>query len=174
MNDLIHSAWGAAHTGAALAALVLGPVLFLRAKGGLSHRLLGYAYVAAMLVVCVAGWPIRSFGGLSPFHYLSIVSFVTVVLGAVFAFAAARLARTAKGRSGLVDGHLHWMGWSYIGLVAAGLSQLGGRLVAAGPDFGFPAWIPVVGASAVAVGLGALIVSWARPTLARRYFPAAR
>jgi uncharacterized membrane protein len=173
MDTFIHSLWGAMHTGAAVFALIVGPILFLRAKGGLSHRILGYAYVAAMLVVCLAGWPMRNFaGGLSPFHYLSIVSLVTVLLGAIFAFAATRIVRSAKGRAGLVSGHLQWMGWSYIGLVAAGLSQIGSRLVATGENFGAAGWIAVAGASGAAIGVGALILKWTGPALARRYFPA--
>ncbi|MEQ8435259.1 MAG: DUF2306 domain-containing protein [Oceanicaulis sp.] len=172
MDTLIHSIWGAIHTGAAVFALLVGPILFLRAKGGVSHRILGYGYVAAMVVVCLAGWPIRNSGAeLSPFHYLSIVSLVTVLLGAAFAFAATRIVRSARSRDGLVHGHLYWMGWSYIGLAAAGLAQVGSRLVSPEEYFGSGGWIAVAVASGAAIGVGALILQWTRPALARRYFP---
>ena len=43
------------HTGLAVVALGLGPALFLRPKGTRAHRWLGFAYVAAMLMVAVSG-----------------------------------------------------------------------------------------------------------------------
>lgn len=171
LNELIHSVWGAIHVTAAIAALILGPVLFLRVKGGRSHRQLGYAYVAAMVVTCLAGLPMDTFGDVSPFHILSIVSLVTITLGAGFIFAAARIARRATTRQGLTLGHMHWMAWSYIGLAAAGLAQIGSRLVADGAVFGVPGWSAVIAVSGLSVAIGAYLTRRAQPALAERYFP---
>ena len=171
LTELIHSIWGAVHVAAAVAALILGPILFLRAKGGRSHRQLGYAYVAAMAVTSVPGLPMDAFGPVSPFHILSIVSLVTISLGAGFIVFGARLARSEKTRKGLTAGHMQFMAWSYIGLAAAGLAQVGSRLVADSVVFGLPGWGAVIAASALTIAAGALLIRRAEPGLAARYYP---
>lgn len=171
MEGLINSGWGAAHVAAAVTALFLGPILFLRAKGGSAHRQLGYVYIAAMVITCVAGLPLDTFGGISPFHILSIVSLVTIALGAGFIFAAAHLVRANSRRKGLIAGHLHFMAWSYIGLAAAGFAQLGSRFVSQGAMFGAPGWSAVVAASGLTIAVGGFLTRRAEPALARRYFP---
>lgn len=171
LTDLIHSIWGAIHLAAAVTALVLGPILFLRVKGGASHRQLGYAYVAAMVITCLAGLPMDAFGAVSPFHILSIVSLATIALGAGFIFAAARIVRRPASRKGLTAGHMHFMAWSYIGLAAAGFAQIGSRIAADSTLFGVPGWSAVIAASALTIAAGAYLTRRAEPGLAKRYFP---
>lgn len=171
LNELITSVWGATHVAAAVVALILGPILFLRAKGGASHRQLGYVYVAAMAITCLAGLPMDAFGAVSPFHILSIVSLLTIALGAGFIFAASRLKGREKLRGGLIAGHMHWMAWSYIGLAAAGLAQIGSRLVSDGVMFGVPGWAAVAAASGLTIAAGLVLLRRAEPALSARYFP---
>lgn len=169
MFDLIHSAWGAAHTGAAVIALILGPVLFLRVKGGKSHRQLGYAYVAAMLVVCLAGLPMRGFmGTISPFHVLAIVSLVTVTAGLIGALVSAN---SRSGRPGMVHAHMKFMAWSYIGLVAAGLAQIGTRVAAGYGVGGLEIGVTIAGVSVATCFIGAALINGSAKSLLARYAP---
>ena len=169
MFDLIHSAWGAAHTAAAVIALILGPVLFLRVKGDKPHRQFGYAYVAAMLVVCLAGLPMRGFmGTISPFHVLAIVSLVTVTAGLIAAIVSAR---SRGGRDGMLYAHMKFMAWSYIGLVAAGLAQFGSRVAAGYGLGGFEIGVSIAVVSLATCFAGATLVNLNAKSLAARYAP---
>ena len=72
-----------AHTAAAFAALALGAAIFLRRKGSTTPRLLGRGWVALMLVTAVSSFWIRSTGGFSWIHGLSVIA-VAALAGAVF------------------------------------------------------------------------------------------
>ena len=72
-----------AHTAAAFAALALGAAVFLRRKGSTTHRLLGRGWVALMLVTALSSFCIRSTGGFSWIHGLSVVA-VAALAGAVY------------------------------------------------------------------------------------------
>ena len=72
-----------AHTAAAFAALALGAAVFLRRKGSTTHRLLGRGWVALMLVTALSSFWIRSTGGFSWIHGLSVVA-VAALAGAVY------------------------------------------------------------------------------------------
>lgn len=111
------------HLFAALAALVLGGVIFLAKKGTPVHRGLGRAWVALMLVTAISTWWIRSGGQFSWIHGLSVLSLASLTAGVAFAIA------------GKVALHLRTMRGLYFGaLVIAGLftllpQRLLGRLV---------------------------------------------
>ncbi len=169
MFDIIHSAWGAAHTAAAVIALILGPVLFSRVKGDKPHRQFGYAYVAAMLVVCLAGLPMRGFMGvISPFHVLAIVSLVTVSAGLIGAVISAN---SQSGRPGMVHAHMKFMAWSYIGLVAAGSAQIGTRVAAAYGFSGAQIGVTIGVISVATCFTGAALINLSAKTLLARYAP---
>ena len=72
-----------AHTAAAFAALAVGAAVFLRRKGSTTHRLLGRGWVALMLVTALSSFWIRSTGGFSWIHGLSVVA-VAALAGAVY------------------------------------------------------------------------------------------
>ena len=72
-----------AHTAAAFAALAVGAAVFLRRKGSTTHRLLGRGWVALMLVTALSSFWIRSTGGFSWIHGLSVVA-VSALAGAVY------------------------------------------------------------------------------------------
>lgn len=157
---------GLGHFFAALVALVIGPVSFLRRKGDRLHRLLGYTYVSVMAVVNVSALTMYELtGGPNLFHFFAALSLATIVPGI---WCAVRARQT--GRRELLISHYYFMSWSYFGLLAAFLSQIGTQL---GPRV---EWLPdglstfsLVGiATAVMAGAAAFIINRkARPWVRR-------
>lgn len=66
------------HFGTLAIALVITPILLLRAKGDRFHRVLGYIWVAAMVTTAIDSFFIRDLndGGFSLIHLLSILTIV--------------------------------------------------------------------------------------------------
>lgn len=101
------------HTLAALAALTLGALVFLRRKGTSVHRLLGRSWAVLMLVVIMTSFFIKTNGGYSWIHLLSIGSLAALVL-------AIQHARRHR-----LEAHRFTMLGLYIGgLVIAGIFTL--------------------------------------------------
>ena len=106
------------HVGAALSCLALGAVVIACRKGTTRHRILGGSYAVVLLLVNIAALSIpRSGRGLGPFQILAIVSLATLVAGLVPMWVMRRT-------EGVVAVHAITMCFSYVGLVAAGLSQI--------------------------------------------------
>jgi uncharacterized membrane protein len=109
----------------ALAASVLGGVQLATTKGTRAHRILGYIWVAAMIVICLTSFGIKEvmpngmFGGYSPNHLLSLFVLVQLTRGIYF----------AKNQN--IKMHRRCMLYTYIGgLVIAGVFTLmPGRLL---------------------------------------------
>ena len=106
------------HVAAAGSALILGAVVILREKGTSSHRALGGGYVALLVAVNVAALLLHREATFGVFHVLSLVSLVTVLVGVVPMVIASR-------SPAVIARHAYFMVWSYAGLVAAGVGQLG-------------------------------------------------
>lgn len=104
------------HTFTGLAALVAGLAVFLFAKGGRIHRLLGRVYALALITLCVASFWIQDttpfVRGLGTFHIMASVTLVTVIAGLLPAMRRPR-------PTGWRDRHIQYMLWSYVGLVMA-------------------------------------------------------
>jgi uncharacterized membrane protein len=83
------------HASAAGAAVLLGTLQLLRAKGDAAHRLIGAAWVALMVAVAGSSLWIRS-DGWSPIHLLSVGTLLSLVY-ALWAVHAGR--RAIHGRS---------------------------------------------------------------------------
>lgn len=144
---MIRDSLGAFHTVAASLALLLGAIMFLRPKGTRSHKLFGYGYVAAMLVTTGSAFGIYHLTGhFGIFHIAATVSFLTLVA----AMVPATTRRPAKSWLRL---HYKYTGWSYIGLVAAALSEAAVRLPRA------PFWPAVAIGSAVVFGGGGWLIT---------------
>jgi uncharacterized membrane protein len=97
-----------AHAYAAVAAFMLGVVQLARLKGTASHRVLGYTWVALMLVVAISSFwihQIRVWGPWSPIHLLSITSLIFLPYGVVMARRGAMRAHK-KTMVGLFAGAL--------------------------------------------------------------------
>ena len=76
------------HAFAAFAALAFGGAQLALPKGTMRHRVLGYAWVALMLVIAISSFwiqQIRLIGPFSPIHLLSILVLVTAPLAAWYA-----------------------------------------------------------------------------------------
>lgn len=101
------------HTVAALAALGLGTLVFLRRKGDAGHRRVGRAWVGLMLATAISSFWIRSQGSFSWIHGLSVATLVSLALAIAFA------------RNGLIEHHRRTMRGIFAGgLVIAGLFTL--------------------------------------------------
>lgn len=167
---------GLTHTIAALAALMAGAAVLLTRKGTRRHRQLGWTYVVSMILLNVTALLIyRLFGRFGPFHVGAVFSFVTVVAGTVAALAArrARGRRNAVERARVLELHYQLMTWSYVGLVAAAVSEIATRLPALRPRpeqvlaFG----VTVAVATLLVVVLGARLIRRHRSTLLAPYRP---
>lgn len=76
------------HAYAALSAFVLGVVQLARVKGTAQHRVLGYTWVALMVIVAISSFWIhdmRVWGPWSPIHLLSIFTLLMLPLGVSYA-----------------------------------------------------------------------------------------
>ncbi|MDX8460192.1 DUF2306 domain-containing protein [Mesorhizobium humile] len=90
------------HAFAALAALAVGGAQLALPKGTMRHRVLGYAWVALMLVIAISSFwiqQIRLIGPFSPIHLLSILVLITVPL----AVWHAHNHRVAKHRKVMIS-----------------------------------------------------------------------
>jgi uncharacterized membrane protein len=110
------------HAFAAFAALAVGGAQLALPKGTTRHRVLGYAWVALMLVIAVSSFwiqQIRLVGPFSPIHLLSILVLVTVPLAAWY----AHTHKVAAHRSAMIKLYL-------FALVGAGIfTLLPGRIM---------------------------------------------
>lgn len=90
------------HAFAALAALAIGGVQLALPKGTPRHRVMGYVWVALMLVIAISSFwiqQIRLIGPFSPIHLLSILVLVTVPLAVWY----AHNHRVAKHRKVMIS-----------------------------------------------------------------------
>ena len=135
------------HIGTAVSALVFGLCVLLVRKGTRLHKQLGYAYFFNMLGLNISALFIYQLTGhFGPFHGAALASLLTLIAGFIPAYL-----HLPRGR--WLDFHYEFMNWSYVGLIAAGVSEATTRLPSA------PFW-PAVVASMFAVFLigGMLIV----------------
>jgi len=132
------------HVGFALVALVTGAVVLARRKGTRTHRRWGWVYAVSMFGLNASAFSIyRLFGGFGAFHVAALVSSATLVGG---------MTAALRRRPGWVARHYRWMTWSYVGLVAAAVSEVGTRVPTA------PFWGAVLLASAVVIGAGGYLI----------------
>lgn len=120
MNDW--NVIGHFHHAAAWLAIGAGAMVFLRRKGTTLHRRWGYTYLTAMLALNVSALMIyRLFGGFGVFHVAALVSLATIAAG----FVPVVRRRPAGG---WLEMHAQFMAWSYVGLMAAAVSEAMTRL----------------------------------------------
>jgi len=104
------------HLLSAVAAFAIGCANLLRLKGTATHKFLGWAWVALMLVVAISSFWIHDidiWNGFSPIHLISIYVLVTVPYGIWHI------------RRGNIEGHRSAMVATFVGgLVIAGLLTL--------------------------------------------------
>jgi uncharacterized membrane protein len=145
---LVHSLFG-------IAALLLGLLVLLCRKGTRYHRRIGQGYVLAMVLLNATALMIYDlYGRFGPFHVAALVSRATVVGG----FIPAYLQRP---RATWMRHHAAAMCWSYIGLLAAFVSEIATRVP--GVRFGWG----VVAATIGVVAVGAVLVRTRLPRILR-------
>ena len=134
------------HIVAAVSALILGAcVLFVR-KGTRLHKQLGYAYFFNMLGLNITALFIYQLTGhFGPFHGAALASLLTLLAGFVPAYLHLPHERW-------LEFHYEFMNWSYVGLIAAGVSEAATRLPAA------PFWPAVVGSMFAVFSLGGVLI----------------
>jgi uncharacterized membrane protein len=105
------------HVVAAVSAVLLGAAVLLLVKGTHTHRVIGAAYVVALVLVNMAALSLHRENTFGVFHALAVASLVTIGVG---------LSPLLLGRRSppAVATHAYCMTWSYAGLVAAGFGQL--------------------------------------------------
>jgi uncharacterized membrane protein len=167
---MTHSLLGLIHLIAAFASMALGAVVLLRPKGGGRHRLFGYAYALAMLTVNATALAIYRVNGRFNFlHVFALLSLFSLLVGLTFA-----IRRRPAGR--WLYQHYRFMGWSYIGLLAAFVAESSTRAVLPWlqrhgyASFGL-FWVVVGLATAVVCGIGAHLLKTSGYAAAQRLQP---
>lgn len=99
------------HIAAALSALVIGSVLMLRPKGRAVHKVLGWTWVAAMVVTAVSSFFLTGLHGdaFSLIHILSGWTLVALPMG-VYAIRRRNVERHRRTMSGMFYGGLLFAG----------------------------------------------------------------
>lgn len=94
------------HLAATILALALGIFMLIRRKGTVSHRTLGWLWVALMLTAALSSfWITGITGSFSPIHALSLLVLVLVPL-AVLAIRRGKVKRHRMAMIGLFFGAL--------------------------------------------------------------------
>ncbi len=144
------------HLWSAIFALVFGLSVFFVRKGTRLHKQLGYAYFFNMLSLNISALFIYELtGNFGPFHISALASLLTLIAGFVPAYL--RLPR-----KGWLDLHYEFMNWSYVGLVAAGVSEAATRIPSS------PFWPAVIGGSIAVFVIGGLLINSLRPKAVTR------
>lgn len=138
------SATGFLHLSAALVALTAGTVVALARKGTRQHVAAGRLYLAGMASMNISALGIfRISGDFGPFHAGALLSLATLMIG----WGAIR--SDLRSRVAL---HGYCMLWSYLGLVAAAVSEVATHML------GWPPSAGVAGTSLAVFVVGGWIV----------------
>lgn len=122
------------------------PRLKPRRKGTRVHRRIGRGYVLSMLLLNITAMMIYDlYGRFGPFHVASVISLATVGAGYVPVYLR-------RPRAAWIQLHATFMCWSYVGLLAAFVSEVAVRVPGVG--FGYA----VVAATVVIVVGGAVLI----------------
>jgi uncharacterized membrane protein len=139
------------HAFVGITALASGAWNLSTKKGTGLHRAMGYLYVISMAALVITSFFIYEvFSSFGPFHIMSIVSGVTLIMALYFPI------RREKYENWL-EHHYMWISWSYIGLLMA----TGSHLFQYGPP-GWPFWARAVLYWALPMVCGAFLIYWNR------------
>jgi uncharacterized membrane protein len=146
---------GAIHTVLAMLGIVVGSIQFLRPKRGPMHRARGYAFVYAMLVADGTAMLVFQFTGrFNILHVGAIVNLLCIVLAILPVLRSPR-------PSNWKNQHYYFMSWSYVGLLAAAVTEL---VVRTGPlATRERAWMATAATSVVVTTIGYVLINRYRP-----------
>lgn len=120
----VETARGGFHFVLALTAIIIGAVVLLRRKGTISHRVLGTIYVICLMITNITALTMYEIDGrMTLFHWFAILSLATFTPGYI-AILVYKFRRTPFW----LELHRQFIAWSYYGLCAAGVWQVGLRL----------------------------------------------
>jgi len=135
------------HVGAALLAIVIGPIALYRLRRDRLHKVLGYVWVLAMGVVATSSFWIHSFaviGPFSPIHGFALFTYWSLYTGMRHVFAGRIALHRLAMRS------LYWHGLWIAGLFNFLPGRVTNRIFfGANPELGY---------LVLALGLGAIVV----------------
>ncbi|MEM7612855.1 MAG: DUF2306 domain-containing protein [Pseudomonadota bacterium] len=169
LDAWVDSAAGMMHFLCALYALIVGPILFLRHKRGIFHRVLGGSFVLTMLALNFSALTMFGMGRFNLFHLFAIISLATLIPGLI---AISQALRKRSRRWFSV--HAHCMAWAYYGLVMAGVAQIAYRTI---PQFtgSFESVNAFWNVVLPVASLLTLFLTWRYiPRIVARYMPEAR
>lgn len=141
------STLGWVHVVFGLVALLVGSVVVLARKGTRWHRTLGHVFLTSMVGLnATALFIYNLYGRIGPFHWLALVSLVTLTTGMI-----PVITRRPRGR--WLEWHAIFINAAYIGLVAATAAEITSRIPGAEGSFGL-----VVGATSAAIIAGGALL----------------
>ena len=144
---------GQAHFYMAIVAIAAGAIVVFRRKGTRFHRWSGRTYLLSMLTLNISALSIYDlWGHFGPFHAAAIFSLFTVLMG-------VNAVRRRKSFHDWKAVHAYWMSWSYVGLLAAAVSESATRYL----DFNF-GWSVAIATFLVIVA-GAMVINRRLPKL---------
>jgi uncharacterized membrane protein len=116
-------ALGFSHTVFGLASIFFGGLVVAWQKGTRGHRTAGRLYFLSMVALNGTAFFIYGlFGHFGPFHWMALASLATILAGLV------PVARKRPPGGWLIY-HAEFMSWSYVGLLAAAVSEITTRLL---------------------------------------------
>lgn len=122
MNNLITSTTGSIHFASGVLALIAGSLILYLRKGTKLHKRIGYIYCFTMLILLASSFMIyRLFNGWGVFHYASVISSITLIIGMVPPLFL-------RHKSYWVKIHFNAMYWSVVGLWAAFTAEMSVRI----------------------------------------------
>lgn len=129
MENLVADEIGLIHLISSCFALLFGTYILVAKKGTKTHVKIGYLYVVSMSILILTAFMIyRLFNGWGIFHYTTLLSLVTLLLGMVPIWRK-------KPKDKWKFFHFTFMYWSVIGLYAAFAAEVLTRIPEA-PFFG--------------------------------------
>ena len=151
--DLTSAGW--VHTILSTVGIVVGAEQLIRTRRDRLHRRLGYVYVSAMLIADGAILSVYRFNGhFNVFHVGAIVNIVMIAL------AMKPMLATQRPRQWRIK-HYLFIAWSYVGLLAAALTEFVIRTQPMGG--GGATIIATVLASTLVAGTGAVLIQRNKP-----------
>lgn len=156
MLSLVHIVCGAS-------CLVLGASIIFNVKGTRLHRMIGTAYVLAMIALNLTALCIYHLTGqFNLFHLFAILSLAMVLIGWVQVVFRRRLKRWFYR-------HYTYMCWSYAGLIAATANEAFVRVPALKTIVHRTGNWPILATQAVILGLCAVLLSGNKTRLQEKY-----